>query len=324
MEKGITIIICTYNGSLRIPETIAHIAAQQFSKAIAWEVVFADNGSTDDSSTIAIGEWNKYTTSASDFRVVNESTPGKLYALQKAISEARFEYFIICDDDNWLDPLYVEKMYDILESDPRIGAVGGQGIAATGGVPLPDWFEQASSDYAVGKQGVATGDITKREYLWGAGMGSRTALYKKMYHHFPSLLIGQKGVALSVEDSEYSMRLILVGYKLYYHSGLLFSHFITPNRLTSGYREGLASSFVASNIILEKYRMAVRLQRKYDHRPLRKFISTVGAFFKSRWSASNDKRAFYKSRLQYLLPSDNGHDPMISAIRKFKEENPVK
>jgi glycosyltransferase involved in cell wall biosynthesis len=324
MEKGVTILICTYNGSLRIPETIAHIAAQRFSKAIAWEVLFVDNASTDGSSTVAIGEWNKYTTAASAFRVIHESTPGKLYALQKAISEARYEYFIICDDDNWLDPLYVERVYDILESDPRIGAVGGQGIAATGGVPLPDWFEQASSDYAVGKQGAASGDITKREYLWGAGMGSRTALYKKMYHNFPSLLIGQKGVALSVEDAEYSMRMILAGYKLYYHSDLIFSHFITPNRLVPGYREGLANSFTASDIVLEKYRLAVRLQRKYDRRPLRKFISLIGAFFKSRWSTSNDKRVFYQSRLQYLLPSDNGHDQMISAIRKFKEENPVK
>lgn len=323
MEKGITILICTYNGSLRIPETIAHIAAQQFSKAIAWEVLFVDNASTDNSSSVAIAEWNKYTTAASDFRVVNESTPGKLYALQKAISAARFEYFIICDDDNWLDPGYVEKMYDILESDPRIGAVGGQGKAATGGVPLPDWFEQASSDYAVGRQGAATGDITSREYLWGAGMGSRTALYKRMYHNFPSLLIGQKGVALSVEDSEYSMRLILAGYKLYYHADLIFSHFITANRLEPGYKEGLANSFIASAVILEKYRMAVRLQKKYDHRPLRKFIGAVGAFFKSRWSASADKRMLYKSRLQYLLPADNGQDPMISAIRKFKEENPV-
>ena len=324
MEKGITILICTYNGSLRIPETIAHIAAQQFSKAVAWEVLFVDNASTDDSSTVAVAEWNKYTTSASDFRVIHESTPGKLYALQKAISEARYEYFIICDDDNWLDARYVEKMFDLLESDPRIGAAGGQGIAATGGVPLPAWFEQAATDYAVGKQGVASGDITQREYLWGAGMGSRTALYQKMYDHFPSLLIGQKGVALSVEDAEYSMRMILAGYKLYYHSDLIFSHFITADRLVPGYKEKLAGSFEASAVILEKYRMALRLQRKYDHRPFRKFIGAVGAFFKSRWSSSQDKRALYKSRLQYLLPSDNGHDPMISAIRKFKEENPVK
>ncbi|MBS0028604.1 glycosyltransferase [Chitinophaga sp. 22321] len=318
MEKGITIIICTYNGSLRIPETLAHVAGQQFSDGTKWEVIFADNASTDNSSFVAATEWEKFDSTATNFTLIKENTPGKIYALHQAIAIAKYEYFIICDDDNWLDPYYAQTMCKTLDSDPLIGAAGGQSTAVTNGKALPEWFPEAAADYAVGKQSAATGDITKREYLWGAGLGSRTSLYKKMYLHFPSLLVGRKGAALTAgEDSEYCQRLILAGYKLYYNSDLIFRHFIPDARLERAYRDGQLNGFQASDAILDKYRMAIRLHDKYKDGLFAKSVAIINTFFKSIFT----KKEKYRNQLQLLLKKDNHNDQVISAIRKFMDGN---
>ncbi len=169
MDKGITVIICSYNGSHRIPETIAHVAAQRVPHTIMWEVVFADNASTDNTSDIALQEWNKHCSSANNFKLIAVNTPGKIYALHQAVSEARYNYFFICDDDNRLDEDYVANMYNILEEDPLIGAAGGQSTAVTTGKLLPGWFNEVAPDYAVGKQSEVSGRCDGAWLFMGCG-----------------------------------------------------------------------------------------------------------------------------------------------------------
>ncbi|MFT3705743.1 MAG: glycosyltransferase [Agriterribacter sp.] len=325
MDRGITIIICSYNGSQRIPETIAHVAAQVVLKGIKWEVIVVDNASTDNTSDTAINEWNKYIVPGVNFKLIKEGKPGKINALHRAIAEAVFEYFIICDDDNRLEPGYASTVYDILENDVTIGAVGGQSTGVTSGMAFPVWFPRVASDYAVGKQGEISGDVTKRGYLWGAGLGSRTTLYKKMYENFPSLLTGRNGNMLTAgEDSEYCQRLILAGYKLYYDERLKFRHFIPDKRLTEDYRNSLLKGLEASDLILDKYRLVIQLQKKYRTKPLKKITAITTTAIKNVFQFSPDKKKRNKTRLQYLLSFDTKYDSVISAIKRFISSNSVK
>jgi glycosyltransferase involved in cell wall biosynthesis len=320
MDKGISIIICSYNGSLRIPQTIAHVAAQEIPKEIPWEVIFVDNASRDNTSETAMNEWHKHVVEEVNFKLIKENKPGKIYALHHAVWEAAFEYFIICDDDNWLDRKYTATMYNVLESDDGIGAVGGQSTGVTSGIPFPGWFAGVAPHYAVGQQGGTSGDITKRGYLWGAGLGSRTALYKKMYENFPSLLTGRNGNLLTAgEDSEYCQRLVLSGYKLYYDAGLLFQHFIPDNRLSDDYKDALLKGLEASDVILDKYRVAIQLQQKYRSKPLKKITAIITSAVKNIFQSSPGKKIRNRRRLQYLLPFDTKYDPVISAIKIFYE-----
>ena len=129
MNKGITVIICTYNGALRLAKTIESLALQTATNKIQWELIVVDNASTDDSAKVAREEWEKYKLNSVPFTVFFESKPGKIHALSQGVNSAKFEYMVICDDDNWLNSDYLEIMYSILESHPEVGAVGGQGIA---------------------------------------------------------------------------------------------------------------------------------------------------------------------------------------------------
>jgi hypothetical protein len=60
--------------------------------------------------------------------VLHEKSPGKIHALHKGIEHAKFDRFIICDDDNWLMPNYVATAYYLLQKHPEVGAAGGRGI----------------------------------------------------------------------------------------------------------------------------------------------------------------------------------------------------
>src|SRR3990170_1945792 len=111
--QGVSIIICCHNGADRLPETIRHIAMQRVPAYIPWELIIIDNGSTDESGLVARGEWQKHRANTY-MRIVKESTLGLSYARARGFKEARYEYVILCDDDNWLDEGYVFNVYNIL------------------------------------------------------------------------------------------------------------------------------------------------------------------------------------------------------------------
>lgn len=318
MKKGITVLICTYNGAPRLAATLSHLAAQSMQKNLDWEIIVVDNASTDQTSAIAISEWEKHSIPNVPLTVIHEKTPGKLFAFQEGIRKAKYEYFIICDDDNWLSNDYLNIAFDILESNPKIGALGGQTIPATEpGIPLPVWFEASKESYAVGKQSLNTGNITSRGHLWGAGLVSRTELYQEVYKAFPSLLINKENPKiLSTEDTEYCLRIVLKGYELYYDDRLSLKHFIPSGRLALEYKDGLQENFSNAHPILEKYYIAIKFgtNRLNLFNKLRLTLITPFRYF----LASNPaKKAKQKTILAYLLPSIVAPDTLTSEIWKF-------
>lgn len=318
MKKGITIIVCTYNGAVRLTSTLKHLAAQQVRADLEWELILVDNASTDNSAEIARRLWDQYNLQQNNsFTIAHESRPGKIFAFQKGISMAKYEYFIICDDDNWLNNDYVQRTFDVLNSNPQIGALGGQAIAATSSSALPEWFEAIQEGYAVGPQARSTGDVTYKGRLWGAGLGSRTQLYLDVYSAFPSLLIdkGDQRI-LTAEDSEYCQRLVLKGYKLYYDAKLFLQHYIPEARLTLTYKDGLFENFKKSNLILENYLLAIKYGLKGNlslfNRIRLRFITPIRYLF----SSSPQKKSRQRIILCYLFPFIKP-DPVTAQIKAF-------
>lgn len=304
MIKGVSIIICTYNGANNLSDTIQHIAEQKLAPEIKWEVIVVDNASSDNSKEIALEAWNKFGPPSIEFKVLIEKKPGKLYALQYAIQEATYEYLIICDDDNWLQPDYASRAYNLLDSSAEIGALGGRGIPATKGIELPEWFKDYNYAYAVGPQAPATGIVKRRAVIWGAGMCTKRSLYMKMYGRYPSFLTEcTEFNILSAEDTEYCMRLILKGYRIYYDDDLVYYHYIPEYKLNENFRdEKLIRGFRESDEILRIYNSAMRAIVKTKNRPdLWLFLLLVSPFnYLFGFSKRREEKA--KLILYHLLP----------------------
>ena len=47
------------------------------------------------------------------------------------IDNAKYEYIIFCDDDNWLNPDYVEISFKKMEQHELAGAMGGDSEAVS-------------------------------------------------------------------------------------------------------------------------------------------------------------------------------------------------
>ncbi|RZK60371.1 MAG: glycosyltransferase family 2 protein [Pedobacter sp.] len=261
-DIGISVIICTYNGADRIEMTLKHLAEQTFIKPIRWEIIIVDNGSGDDVKDVAKQFWQEHGAIGVQLQITNEEKTGLSFAREAGINVSKYKYIIFCDDDNWLDKNYVSIAYDIISSNNDIGALGGQSTA-TSTTSLPHWFEKSQANYAVGMQGLQSGDITSRKFLWGSSIVIRKDLYTVAYKKFPSLLIGRNGKNLSSgEDSEMCIRFIMMGFKLYYSDELKFQHFIPENRLTVEYNQRLMIGFYEAFEILKLYNLFVDLISK--------------------------------------------------------------
>ncbi|MET3979695.1 glycosyltransferase involved in cell wall biosynthesis [Mucilaginibacter sp. UYP25] len=259
--SGISVIICCYNGATQLPQTLRHLALQVVSPAINWEVIVIDNASTDDTFTVASAEWQQYDLPNIDFTVLSETRPRKYHALSTGVDKAKYEYIVICDDDNWLSNNYINEAFQIINSNPLLAAVGGQGIAVSD-IDIPVWFWDCQNSYAVGKPNASSADITAKGYLWGAGMILRRSLYKEVNRDLPAILLGpSQNETARAEDIELCMRFVLAGYRLYYDEALVFSHYILPNRLAEGYKDGLLKINQYQELVLNLYRKQIAINR---------------------------------------------------------------
>src|SRR5438874_1022703 len=100
-KDGISVIICCYNSSARLPKTLEYLASQEVPLNIYWEVIIVNNNSSDDTVIVAQKEWAKYKLRV-PFKVVDENVAGTIHARKRGIAEASYELLLFCDDDNWL------------------------------------------------------------------------------------------------------------------------------------------------------------------------------------------------------------------------------
>ena len=255
LYNGISIIVCCYNSSKLLEQTLSHLAMQILPCELSenCEIILVDNCSTDGTKDTASRVWNKLNCNI-PLVLVDESKPGLSFARAKGIETARYEYLIFCDDDNWLMPNYVQIAYELLNEKSDVGAFGGQGIGVAD-VEFPEWWSAFKDGYAVGKQSDKSGYINNRGYLWGAGIVLRKSLFNKLFNeNLPSLLTDRKGENLSSGgDFEICSRILIVKYSLYYDERLVYKHYMDSSRLTWEYKNRLFEGHKASHAVLTKY-----------------------------------------------------------------------
>src|SRR5690606_1679660 len=255
MKPGVSVIICCYNSAKRLPETLRHLALQKVPSDIPWEVIVVNNASTDDTVHVAEQEWSQYNLSI-PFRIVDQPKPGLSNARDKGFEVAEYEYCLFCDDDNWLQSDYVRIAFETMESDPTIGAAGGQGEPVFEG-DKPSWFTKGVWGYAIGEQMPESGYVgSNRGYLYGAGL----IINKVNWYASQRLLSGflssdRKGnELLSGGDTELCYILSLNQFKLFYNRRLKFKHYLEEKRLTLAYYRKLCFGFGRTQAILMPYK----------------------------------------------------------------------
>ena len=315
MKAGMTILVCTYNGAQRLPATLRCIAAQQIPSGIACELLVVNNASTDNSLVVIEEEWQQYDTSI-NLRIITEARPGLTFARETGFCAAQYDYIILCDDDNWLAPDYVQTAFAVMESLPDIGILGGNGNFVFE-EPAPAWFLSCNL-YAGGKQARESG-IVNNQIVYGAGAVLRKSAYEKICAGgFVPALTDRQGMSLSSGgDHELCYVLALAGYKIWYEDKLRFDHYITANRLSLPYYLTYIEESARCFSVLEPYKILLKTKNssrgRFRWELFKSFwyhIKKMGVLLITKPAASKQADLRVLRKLQYTL--------LIQRLRSYR------
>ncbi len=310
--NGVSVIICCYNSSFRLPETLKYLSLQEGTENIPWEIIIVNNASTDNTVIVAQNEWDQYTLPHTiGFNIVNETRAGLSNAREKGIKESKYEYLLFCDDDNWLNPNYIKLGFEIFNNKPGVAIIGGFGIEAPEISP-PKWFEKHKFSYAIGAHGPQSGDITiSRGDVYGAGAWFRKSILILLYQNgFKSILSDRKGKDLtSGGDNELCICIKILGFKIWYCEDLKFLHFIPKDRLTLAYLLKLQKGIAKSFCLLRPYYFILNPKLSFDNR--KGFKKTWQWFAISRLISFLFSKTLFNSI--YFKMTNNINDGVIEA-----------
>jgi len=249
---GISVIICCYNSKKLLPDTFKYLALQQTT--CLWDIIIVNNNSTDDTKEVAQKIWQE-TACNTPFQIIDEPRAGLSYARQKGVETSECDYFIFCDDDNWLDENYVQHAFDLIATNNKIGILGGKNTASFE-TEAPFWYKMMETTYAVGETNFSDGDVTHtRGRVFGAGMVLSRSFWQAIKAaNFQTLLSDRKGKNLSTGgDTELCWYAKILGYEIHYSSRLTLQHFMASSRLSWAYCRKLQRGIGQSLTYLDMY-----------------------------------------------------------------------
>jgi len=111
----VSVVIACYNGAETLGAQLESLAAQTWLGD--WEVIIADNGSTDDSVAVATQYQDVLPLTIIDAG----QKQGQSYANNQGAAVSTGDFLLFCDADDVLHPGYVEAMVNALRDHPYVG-----------------------------------------------------------------------------------------------------------------------------------------------------------------------------------------------------------
>jgi glycosyltransferase involved in cell wall biosynthesis len=311
---SLTIIICFYNAENKLSNTLKAIKSLDVTGVKNIELLLINNKSNDNSISIIkdeLADFNKF-----ECRIIDEPRAGLTNARFCGVENAKYETLLFCDDDNWLDTNYVTNGMNILNSNTSIGILGGLGEAVSD-VAIPNWFQSVENYYAVGPQGIESGQIIgERNVVYGAGMFVRKDyLLKILEKGFISQSSDRVGNNLSSGgDSELCLVFQIAGYLIWYDESLKFKHFIESKRLKLEYLSSLQKGIDKSGFVTKFYRLYFQ-----GYRPI---VTKMFWLKELIYLLKDGIIALYKMNFDYL--KNLGHQFYFIAKNRSKYNHKVK
>lgn len=291
MKLKVSVIICTHNPSYEYFTRVVDSLENQTINKDSWELLVIDNASTNDNFKQIHFDWHP------KYRYIYEEQIGLTLARLRGIKESKANLLIFVDDDNVLDPEYLEIALRISNEYPVLGAWGGQTIPEFEINPpewtRPYWLALAIRGFKEDKWSNLANQYETTPC--GAGMCIRKDVaekYAELALNDPiRISMGRKGDSLtSYEDSDMAFTACDMGYGIGRFSSLKLKHLIPRERLEEDYLLKLVESSTHSAVIVESYR------GKFPS--LNKSCQSKLADWYRYWRMSSRERRFYNARMR--------------------------
>jgi glucosyl-dolichyl phosphate glucuronosyltransferase len=122
-----TIAICTFNRCDLLDKTLSQLSRLDVDNCGDWEIIVVNNNCTDDTDTVI-----RRHSCVLPVRRLAEPRPGKSYAANLAVREAKGELILWIDDDVLVDRLWLNGYVQAANAHPDVSFFGG---------PVFPWFE---------------------------------------------------------------------------------------------------------------------------------------------------------------------------------------
>jgi uncharacterized protein YukE len=140
----ISIVIPAYHAADTVGETLESVLAQSFPN---WEAIVVDDGSRDRTGDVV----NRFAKRDGRIRLIRQRNRGEGGARNAGIAQARFDWLLFLDADDWLLPHYLERMSGALKADRSLDAVhcGSVYVAPDGRLSFEKYCAQAGDLFDV-------------------------------------------------------------------------------------------------------------------------------------------------------------------------------
>ncbi len=242
-----TVVITTVNRAESLARSLQALSLQDLPKNL-FEVIIADNGSTDHTSKIC----DKYAAKFQNFTYLLDARPGQLVGWHRALGISQGEVCCFIDDDVCPDSGWLSGVLDAYR-DQNVGLATGP-IRLCYEEPPPDWVDYMK----IGEPGAQTlpafglldcGKTIKQipgNFVWGTNFTIRKTCLDEIggFHPcaMPAHLLkfhgdGEVYVGRSIVD---------LGKKVIYHPEISVVHHISKNKLTLN---SIRSKFITSGYV---------------------------------------------------------------------------
>ncbi len=255
MPPDISVIICSYNPRADyLTQVLQALESQTLGKS-QWELLLVDNASTDPLSQRVDLSWHQKA------RHVCEERLGLTHARLRGIRESTGEILVFVDDDNVLDPDFLEQSIRIAWEWPKLGTWAGQTRPGFESTP-PDWTRAYWSRLVIREfdSDRWSNQPTAAEAMpCGAGMCVRRSVadyYLEMHSNGKRrVLMDRTGDSLlSGGDSDLAICACDLGLGMGLFTSLRLTHLIPAERLSEDYLVNLVESLAYSSIVLDSFR----------------------------------------------------------------------
>ncbi|MFL6213186.1 MAG: glycosyltransferase [Blastocatellia bacterium] len=228
----ITAIVCTYNRSALLGESLSAIARQQ-GEGLRYEVIVVDNNSTDDTREVI----EKFAAASHcPMRYLCERQQGVSYARNAGIAASRAPALAFFDDDVMVADDWLLQIKQALDAHSDIDYVGGKVLPRWASAPpawlvAENWAPIAAQDYG---DAPFVLDASTNVGLISANLAIRRRALDEVGWFRPELQRVRDGIG-SMEDHELLERLARAGKRGLYAPQIVVRADVPVARMTRGY-----------------------------------------------------------------------------------------
>lgn len=228
---SISLIITTYNRAALLREALESIAASTIEPPSSVEVIVVDNNSAD--ATAAVVDTIQRANFPFRLSYLKETRQGTSWARNAGIEAARGEYIAFMDDDQRIDPAYLQNIRAAFKETGAV-CVGGP-VRYYNAENVPGWLAPVLKHKGQLEHGEHPKELGPADQRLGGGnMVFKTSALSAIGNYDTRL--GHHGDQLGGnEDWEIQDRAIANGHTVAYHPKLVQYHYLRPERYRKHY-----------------------------------------------------------------------------------------